>query len=253
MSQRVYNFSAGPAVMPESVLKQAAEEMLCHGDDGMSVMEMSHRTPMYEKIIFGAEADLRKLMNIPDNYKVLFVQGGASLQFSMVPQNLYHKSFSCDLINTGAWTQKTIVECQKMGKVRVIASSEKDKFTYIPDLEHLDMDPEADFLYMVTNNTIFGTRYTKLPVPFPGVPLVADASSNILSEEIDITKFGLVYFGTQKNAGPAGLAVVVVRDDLIGLCPKNTPTMLNYKTYADKRFHVQHAALLHDLYGGPGV
>lgn len=233
MSQRVFNFSAGPAVMPESVLKQAAAELLCHGDDGMSVMEMSHRTPMYEKIIFGAEADLRKLMNIPDNYKVLFIQGGASLQFSMVPQNLYRKSFSCDLINTGAWTQKTIVECKKMGKVRVIASSEQDKFTYIPNLDNLDMDPEADFLYMVTNNTIFGTRYTTLPTPLPGVPLVADASSNILSEEMDVSKFGLIYFGTQKNAGPAGVAVVIVRDDLIGFCPKNAPIMMDYKTYAD--------------------
>ncbi len=232
MKQRVYNFAAGPAVMPESVLKQAADEMLCHGDDGMSVMEMSHRSPMYEKIIFGAEADLRTLMNIPKNYKVLFLQGGASFQFSMVPMNLYRNSFSCDLLNTGAWTQKAIVECGKVGKVRVIASSEQDKFTYIPSLDNLDMDPNADFLYMVTNNTIFGTRFTAMPTPLAGVPLVADASSNILSEEMDVSKFGLIFFGAQKNSGPAGLTVVIIRDDLLGFCPKNAPIMMDYNTYA---------------------
>ena len=233
MNQRVYNFAAGPAVMPESVLKQAADEMLCHGEDGMSVMEMSHRTPMYEKIIFGAQEDLRTLMNIPKNYKVLFIQGGASLQFSMVPINLYRKSFSCDMINTDSWTQKAAAECRKVGQVRMIASSEKEKFTYIPDLDNLDMDPNADFLYIVTNNTIVGTRYTALPVPLEGVPLVADASSNILSEQMDVDKFGLIFFGAQKNSGPAGLTTVVIREDLMGFCPKNMPTMLDYKVYAD--------------------
>jgi phosphoserine aminotransferase len=233
MNQRVLNFAAGPAVMPESVLKQAADEMLCHGDDGMSVMEMSHRTPMYEKIIFGAEADLRTLMNIPSNYKVLFLQGGASLQFSMVPINLFRKSFSCDMINTDSWTQRAAVECKKLGQVRMVASSEHDKFTYIPDIDNLDMDPNADFFYIVTNNTIVGTCYTKLPVPPSGVPLVADASSNILSEEMDVNNFGLIFFGAQKNSGPAGLTTVIIREDLIGFCPKNMPTMLDYKTYAN--------------------
>ncbi len=233
METRVYNFSAGPAVMPESVLKQASEEMLCHGSDGMSVMEMSHRSPMYERIIFGAEADLRALMHIPDNYKVLFLQGGASLQFSMVPMNLYRNSFSADFIDTGSWTQKAMKECQKIGKVNVLASSKADNFAYIPQVDPQKMDPNADFLYIVTNNTIFGTRYTSLPTPPAGVPLVADASSNILSEEMDVEKFGLLYFGAQKNVGPAGLCVVVIREDLIGHCPANTPSMMDYKIMAD--------------------
>ena len=233
METRVYNFSAGPAVMPESVLEQAAREMLCHGSDGMSVMEMSHRSQMYERIIFGAEEDLRTLMHIPDNYKVLFLQGGASLQFSMVPMNLYRHSFSADFIDTGSWTQKAMKECKKIGKVRVLASSKPDHFTYIPKVDAQQMDPNADFLYMVTNNTIYGTRYTQLPTPPAGVPLVADASSNILSEEMDVTKFGLLYFGAQKNVGPAGLCVVVIREDLIGHCPENTPSMMDYKIMAD--------------------
>ncbi len=235
MNKRVFNFAAGPAVMPEPVLTQAAQEMLCHGDDGMSVMEMSHRSAMFEEIIFGAEADLRTLMHIPDNYKVLFLQGGASLQFSMVPLNLYHKSFSADFIDTGSWTQKAMKECEKIGKVNVLASSKKDSFTYIPNLDNLEMDKEADFLYIVTNNTIYGTRYTTLPTPPAGVPLVGDASSNILSEEIDITKYGLLYFGAQKNAGPAGLTVVIVREDLIGFCPDKEPALMNYQTYAEKQ------------------
>ena len=163
---------------------------------------------MYERIIFGAEADLRALMHIPDNYKVLFLQGGASLQFSMVPMNLYRNSFSADFIDTGSWTQKAMKECQKIGKVNVLASSKADNFAYIPQVDPQKMDPNADFLYIVTNNTIFGTRYTSLPTPPAGVPLVADASSNILSEEMDVEKFGLLYFGAQKNVGPAGLCVV---------------------------------------------
>jgi phosphoserine aminotransferase len=233
MNRRVYNFAAGPAVMPEPVLAQAAQEMLCHGDDGMSVMEMSHRSPMYEKLIFGAEADLRNLMGIPDNYKVLFLQGGASLQFAMVPLNLMGKSHSADFIDTGSWSNKAIKEAEKFGKARVVASSKKDNYTYIPDLGGLDLDPEADYLYIVTNNTIFGTRYTSLPVPPQNVPLVADASSNILSEVMDVSKYGLIFFGAQKNAGPAGLTVVVVRDDLIGHCPQSVPTLLDYKIHAD--------------------
>ena len=235
MNQRVYNFAAGPAVMPVSVLEQAAREMVCHGDDGMSVMEMSHRSKMFEDIIFGAEADLRKLMNIPDNYKVLFTQGGASLQFSMIPINLLRKSFSADFIDTGSWTQKAMVECKKVGKVNMLASSKADNFTHLPDLDNLAMDKDADYLYIVTNNTIYGTRYTDIPTPPQGVPLVGDASSNILSEEMDVTKYGVLYFGAQKNAGPAGVTVVIVRDDLIGFCPDKAPALLNYKTYAEKK------------------
>ena len=234
MNKRVYNFAAGPAVLPEPVLEQAAREMVCHGGDGMSVMEMSHRSPMFEKIIQEAEEDLRTLMHIPDNYRVLFLQGGASMQFSMVPLNLYRKSFSADFIDTGSWTQKAMVECKKVGKVRVLASSKQDNFTYIPSLDGLDTDANADFLYMVTNNTIYGTRFSCLPVPPEGFPLVGDASSNVLSEALDVTKFGLLFFGAQKNAGPAGLTVVIVRDDCIGHCPPDAPSMMNYKIYADK-------------------
>ncbi|MBQ9988309.1 MAG: 3-phosphoserine/phosphohydroxythreonine transaminase [Clostridia bacterium] len=232
MSNRVYNFAAGPAVMPEPVLLQAAQELFCHGDDGMSVMEMSHRSAMYEKIIFGAEEDLRRLMNIPSNYKVLFLQGGASLQFYMAPLNLYRKSFSADYIDTGSWTQKGMVEAKKIGNVRIVASSKADNFTYIPSFTQDMLDPEADFLYIVTNNTIYGTRYTAIPDSLPGVPLVGDASSNILSEEIDINKFGVLFFGAQKNVGPAGLTVVIIREDLLGFCPETAPTMLNYSVMA---------------------
>ena len=233
MAQRIWNFAAGPAVMPLPVLERAAREMVCHGEDGMSVMEMSHRTKMYEDIIFGAEADLRKLMGIPDNYRVLFLQGGATLQFSMVPINLYRNSFTADFTNTGAWTQKAIKEAKKVGEVNIVADCEADGFTYIPELDRAKLNPKADFLYMVTNNTIFGTRWTKIPQSLPGVPLVADASSNILSEVMDVEQFGLIYFGCQKNAGGPGVTVVVIRDDLLGFAPKDTPTYLDYKIHAD--------------------
>jgi len=232
MNKRVYNFAAGPATMPEAVLQQAASELLCHGDDGMSVMEMSHRSKMYEKIIFGAEADLRTLMHIPDHYKVLFLQGGASLQFYAAPLNLYRNSFTADYIDTGSWTAKGITEAKKIGKVNVIASSKADNYTYIPEFDQSMMDPNADFLYICTNNTIYGTRYTQIPDTLPGVPLVADASSNIMSEEMDINKFGVLFFGAQKNVGPAGLTVVIIREDLLGYCPKSAPTMLDYAVMA---------------------
>ena len=213
--ERVYNFSAGPSMLPEEALRKAAEEMLSYGDAGMSVMEMSHRSKPYEAIIEGAEAILRKLMHIPDNYKVLFLQGGASTQFAMVPMNLLKKSKKADYIITGQFAKKAAEECEKFGTVNRVASSADKTFSYIPKLTRADFDPEADFVHITYNNTIFGTRYTYIP-DTGDVPLVADVSSIILSEEIDVTKFGLLYAGAQKNMGPAGLTVVIIREDLIG-------------------------------------
>jgi len=230
---RVYNFSAGPAVLPEEVLRQAAAEMLDYAGSGMSVMEMSHRSKEFEQIIADAEADLRKLMNIPDNYKVLFLQGGATLQFSMVPLNLM-KNGVVDIINTGAWSEKAIEEASRYGKVNVIASSEDLGYTYIPNLDNLPITPEADYVHMVQNNTIFGTRFTKLP-DTKGKVLVSDMSSNILSEPFNVQDFGLIFAGAQKNIGPAGTTIVIIRDDLItDDYMKHTPLMLQYKLHADK-------------------
>ncbi len=230
---RVYNFSAGPAVLPEEVLKQAATEMLDYHGSGMSVMEMSHRSKEFEQIIADAEADLRKLMSIPDNYKVLFLQGGATLQFSMVPLNLM-KNRVMDIIHTGAWSEKAIEEAARYGKVNVIASSEDKAFTYIPDLDNLQISPDADYVHMVQNNTIFGTRFTKLP-DVKGKVLVSDMSSNILSEPFNVEDFGLIFAGAQKNIGPAGTTIVIIRDDLINDdYLEGTPLMLQYKLHADK-------------------
>lgn len=230
---RVFNFSAGPAVLPEAVLHKAAAEMLDYKGTGMSVMEMSHRSKAYEEIIFGAEALLRELMNIPATYQVLFLQGGASTQFAMVPLNLLQKG-KADYINTGAWSKKAISEAKKYGAVNVVASSESANFTYIPELDQSKFDPNADYFYIVTNNTIYGTRYRELPETGQ-VPLVADMSSNILSEVYDISKFGLIFAGAQKNAGPAGVTIVIVRDDLIGKAMPLTPTMLDYAIHAKER------------------
>ena len=233
MANRVYNFAAGPAAMPLPVLEQAARELTDCGGTGMSVMEMSHRSPAFEEIIASAEAGLRRLMKIPDNYKVLFLQGGATLQFSMVPLNLYRNSCTADFTNTGSWTKKAISEAKKVGKVNIVASSEDKKFNYIPELDRSKLDPKADFLYMVTNNTIYGTKWPEIPEPLPGVPLAADASSNVLSQEMDVEKFGLIFFGAQKNVGPSGLTVVVVREDLIGFAGPQVPVYLDYKIQAD--------------------
>ncbi len=229
--KRVYNFSAGPSMLPEAVLKKAAEEMLSYGESGMSVMEMSHRSADYEAIIQGAEALLRKLMNIPDNYKVLFLQGGASSQFAMVPLNLM-KNGKADFVITGQWSKKAASEAEKFGVANRIASSADKTFTYIPKLDPATFDPEADYFHITLNNTIYGTRYTKLPET-GNVPLVADISSIILSEPIDVSKFGVLYAGAQKNMGPAGLTVVIIREDLIGNAKEETPTMFNYQIHAD--------------------
>lgn len=229
---RVYNFSAGPAVLPEEVLREAAEEMLDYNGTGMSVMEMSHRSKAFEQIITDAEKDLRDLMNIPDNYKVLFLQGGGSQQFAMIPMNLM-KNRVADHINTGQWAKKAISEGKIYGKINVIASSEDKTFSYIPDLKDLKISEDADYVYICHNNTIYGTKYHELPDTGEKI-LVADMSSDILSEPVDVTKYGLIFAGVQKNIGPAGVVVVIIREDLIteDVLP-GTPTMLKYKTHAD--------------------
>lgn len=230
---KVYNFSPGPACLPEAVLKQAQQELVQYKDSGMSVMEMSHRSADYQAIIDRAENDLRELMNIPENYRVLFLQGGASLQFSMVPINLMTTHKRAYYVKTGAFAKKAIAEAKKVGEVMVPASSEDKTFSYIPEL-NADMFKEpADYVHITQNNTIYGTRYTKLP-DTNGLPLVTDMSSSILSEAINVSDFGLIYAGAQKNIGPAGVTLVIVRDDLIGKAPENTPSMLNYQLMADQ-------------------
>lgn len=229
---RVYNFSAGPAVLPEEVLKEAAEEMLDYNGSGMSVMEMSHRSKTFQEIIEAAEADIRELMNIPDNYKVLFLQGGASTQFAMIPMNLM-KNGVADYIVTGQFAKKAKKEAEKYGKINVIASSEDENFSYIPDCSDLPVSEDADYVYICENNTIYGTKFKELPNT-KGKPLVADLSSCILSEPVDVSKYGLIYGGVQKNIGPAGMALVIIREDLIReeVYP-GTPSMLTYKIHAD--------------------
>ena len=231
---RVYNFSAGPAVLPEEVLKEAAAEMLDYKGTGMSVMEMSHRSKAFETIINDAEADIRDLMGIPDNYKVLFLQGGAHLQFSMVPMNLM-KNRVADYIITGQWAKKAFKEAQKYGKANAIASSEDKTFSYIPDCSDLPISEDADYVYICENNTIYGTKFKTLPNT-KGKTLVADVSSCFLSEPVDVTKYGIIYGGVQKNVGPAGVVIVIIREDLIteDVLP-GTPTMCQYKTHADAK------------------
>lgn len=223
---RVYNFSAGPSVLPEEVLKKAQEEMLSYGDSGMSVMEMSHRSKIYESIIKGAEASLRRVMGIPENYKVLFLQGGASSQFAMIPLNLMKKG-KIDLVLTGQWAKKARDEAMRYGEVNVVASSQDKTFSYIPELDKSKFNPDADYFYICENNTIYGTKFHELPNT-GNVPLVADLSSCILSEPIDVTKYGLIFAGAQKNMGPAGLTVVIIREDLLGYSKEMTPTMFQY-------------------------
>ena len=230
--KRVYNFSAGPSMLPESVLRRAADEMLDYHGSGQSVMEMSHRSKEYQGIIDSAESLLRQVMGIPDNYKVLFLQGGASSQFAMVPMNLMTKSGKADFVITGQWATKAFQEAARYGEAHAVASSKDKTFSYIPELDPASFTKDADYFHICLNNTIYGTRYTKLPET-GDVPLVADISSCILSEPIDVSKFGLLYAGAQKNMAPAGLTVVILREDLIGHAMDITPTMFNYKTHAD--------------------
>ena len=229
---RVYNFSAGPAVLPEEVLKEAAADMMDYKGCGMSVMEMSHRSKMFQNIIDEAEADLRTLMNIPDNYKVLFLQGGASLQFAMIPMNLM-KNGKADYIVTGQWAKKAFQEAKKYGDAVAVASSADKTFSYIPDCSDLPIREDADYVYICENNTIYGTKYHELPNT-KGKILVSDVSSCFLSEPVDVTKYGMIYGGVQKNIGPAGLVVAIIREDLIPEeLPETVPTMMQYKIHAE--------------------
>ena len=230
--ERIFNFSAGPAALPQEVLEQAREELVNWRGCGMSVMEMSHRGKEYMGIQAEAEADLRELMGIPANYKVLFLQGGASSQFAMVPMNLYRGKASADYLNTGEWSKKAIKEAKKYGAVNVVASSEDKNFSYAPTQDAWKLDPNAAYVHYTPNETIGGVEIFWTPET-GSVPLVADMSSNILSRPIDVSKFGLIYAGAQKNIGPAGLTIVIVRDDLLGETVKGTPTMFDYKIAAD--------------------
>ncbi len=229
---RVYNFSAGPSMLPVPVLEKAAAQMLDYEGSGQSVMEMSHRSKVYGSIIESAEALLREVMNIPDNYKVLFLQGGASSQFAMVPMNLMTKSGKADYVITGQWAKKAYKEAARYGNANVVASSEDKTFSYIPKLDPSTFTKDADYFHICMNNTIYGTAYHELPQT-GDVPLVADISSYILSQPIDVSKFGVLYAGAQKNMAPAGVTIVIIRDDLIGNAMDITPTMFNYKTHAD--------------------
>lgn len=228
---RVYNFSAGPSMLPEEVLKKAQSEMVEYGKSGMSVMEMSHRSADYKEIIDSAEALVRELMNVPDNYKVMFLQGGGSTQFAMIPLNLASKNKKADYVITGQWAKKAAAEAERYITVNRVASSADKTFSYIPKLDKSTFSSDADYFYICYNNTIYGTRYTELPQC--DVPLIADISSCVMSEVIDVSKFGLLFAGAQKNLGPAGVTLVIAREDLIGSAMDITPTMLNYQIHAD--------------------
>jgi len=230
MTNRAFNFNAGPAAMPLEVLEQAQAEMLDFKGTGMSVMEMSHRSKEFESVIQTAEADLRQLLGIPANYKVMFLQGGATLQFAMLPMNLRPASASADYIVTGVWGQTAIKEAKKLGTARAAASTEAEGFKSIP--EKLDLDPSAAYLHFTSNETIHGVEYFNEPTPSADVPLVCDASSDFISHPIDVSKYGLIYAGAQKNAGPSGVTIVIVREDLLERTPANLPVMLDYKTLA---------------------
>ena len=230
--ERVYNFSAGPSMLPESVLKRAADEMLNCNGSGMSVMEMSHRSKPYEAIINGCEALVRELMNVPDNYKVLFLQGGASSQFTMVPMNLATKNKKIDIVITGQWAKKAAEEAERYVTVNRVASSADKTFSYIPKLDKSTFSKDADYFYICVNNTIYGTKFNELP-DTGDIPLIGDISSNIMSEELDVSKFGCLIAGAQKNLGPAGVTLVIVREDLLGECMDITPTMFNYNIHVE--------------------
>jgi phosphoserine aminotransferase len=229
---RVFNFSAGPSMLPESVLNRAAAEMLDYKGSGQSVMEMSHRSKVYEEILFGAEALFREVLAVPDNYKILFLQGGASAQFAAIPMNLLNGSGKADYVLTGQFATKAYQEAQKYGEIKVVASSKDKTFSYIPTLKKEDFTPDADYVYICMNNTIFGTCYKEFP-DTGNIPLVADVSSCFLSEPLDVSKFGLIFGGAQKNVAPAGLTIVIVRDDLIGNARDITPTVMDYKVMAE--------------------
>lgn len=232
MTNRVFNFSAGPGMLPEAVLRKAADEMMNFQGSGMSVMEMSHRSKVYQSIFDDAERLFREVMGIPANYKVLFLQGGASTQFAMIPLNLLRKSGKADYVNTGEWSSKAISEAKRYGDIKVVGTSEPEVFNHIPVLNPADFRPDADYFHITSNNTIFGTAWEKLPNT-NGVPLVVDMSSDILSKVINVNDYGMIYAGAQKNIGPAGVTVVVIREDLLGFAQEHCPTMLKYQTHVD--------------------
>ena len=229
---RVYNFSAGPSQMPEAVLRTAAAEMLEYGSSGQSVMEMSHRSREYEEIIRSCESLLREVLSVPDNYKILFIQGGASLQFAMVPLNLMNGSGKADYVVSGQFSKKAWKEAARFGDAKVLASSEDKTFSYIPPVDPAQIRPDADYVHICYNNTIYGTAFPA-PIDTGSVPLVADMSSCFLSRPVDVSRFGVIYAGVQKNLGPAGMAVAIVREDLLGKAREGTPTMLDYTTYSE--------------------
>jgi phosphoserine aminotransferase len=230
MRERIYNFSAGPGVLPVPVLKRARDELLNYGDSGMSVMEMSHRSKAFEAILANAEAGLRRVMNIPEEYAILFLQGGASLQFAMVPMNLYLAGRPVDVIHTGAWTEKAIADIEKLAAYRLAASTEGEQFRRLPRLTEIDLNGDASYVHLCSNNTIFGTQWREFP-DTGEIPLVADMSSDILSREVDISRFGLIFAGAQKNIGPAGVTVVIMRPELAERADKKLPAMLQYRTH----------------------
>ena len=231
MSERIFNFSAGPAVLPEPVLKQAQRDLFALPGVGMSVLEISHRSAAFEQIIAEAEADLRKLVGIPDNYKVLFLQGGASLQFTMIPMNLLPKGASADYLLTGSWGQAAIKEAKKLGTVREAATTADTNFNRLPKSEDIKLDPNAAYVHYTSNETIFGVEFQE-DMNFGGAPLICDMSSNFISRPIDVSKHGLIYAGAQKNAGPAGATIVIIREDLLERVPENLPATLDYKNLA---------------------
>lgn len=233
MSKRIYNFSAGPAILPEEVLKEAQEDMLSYKGSGMNVMEMSHRSKIYDEIFTGAMDDLRKLLDIDDNYTILFLQGGATLQFSIVPLNLMPPKNKADYIVTGSWSKKAVKEAKRVGTVNIAGSTEEEKFTRLPKQDELKLDSDAAYVHYTSNNTIFGTQYRTEP-EVGEIPLVCDASSDILHKKIDVNKYGLIYAGAQKNMGPAGVALVILRNDLMERSTDELHTYMNYKIHADK-------------------
>ncbi|WKZ69281.1 MAG: 3-phosphoserine/phosphohydroxythreonine transaminase [Melioribacteraceae bacterium] len=232
MSNRIYNFSAGPAILPEEVLREAQEDMLSYKGTGMNVMEMSHRGKVYDGIFKGAEADLRKLLNISDDYAILFLQGGATLQFSMVPLNLMPPKNKADYIVTGTWAKKAVKEAKRVGTVNIAGSTEAEKFVRLPKQEELKLDPDASYVHYTSNNTIFGTQYKTEP-EVGSVPLVCDTSSDMLHKKIDVNKYALIYAGAQKNMGPAGVALVIIRKDMLERSSDSLHTYLNYKVHVE--------------------
>ena len=234
MTERIFNFAAGPAVLPEPVLREAQRDLLALPGVGMSVLEISHRSKTFEAIIEGCEADIRTLAKIPDGYRVLFLQGGASLQFSMVPMNILPRGGKADYILTGSWSKKAVTEAKKVGTVQIAGSTEGDNFSRIPAQSELHLDPEAAYLHFTTNNTIFGTEWEREPAS-GNVPLVADASSDIFSRPLDVSKYALIYAGAQKNLAPAGVTLVILREDMLARSPKDLPTMLDYNTHAKEK------------------